>query len=44
MAERDLDEIVYRMIGSWRATGKDRGDLLSMLLLAVFFFFFFFLP
>ena len=33
-AKRDLDEIVYRMIGEWRATGEDRGDLLSMLLLA----------
>lgn len=33
-AKRDLDEIVYRMIAEWRATGGDRGDLLSMLLLA----------
>lgn len=33
-AVRDLDEIVYRLIGEWRLTGEDKGDLLSMLLLA----------
>ena len=31
---RKLDEIVYRLIAEHRAGGKDRGDLLSMLLLA----------
>jgi len=29
-----LDETIYRMIGERRASGEDRGDLLSMLLLA----------
>lgn len=33
-ARRDLDAVVYRIIHEWRATGEDRGDLLSMLLLA----------
>lgn len=33
-AKRDLDDIIYRIIGDWRAVGQDRGDLLSMLLLA----------
>ena len=33
-ARRDLDQVVYRMIAAWRASGEDRGDLLSMLLLA----------
>jgi len=29
-----LDRIIYSMIDEWRASGKDRGDLLSMLLMA----------
>lgn len=33
-AKRDLDAIIYAMIDERRATGKDKGDLLSMLLLA----------
>lgn len=33
-ARRDLDEIVYRFIRERRASGEDRGDLLSMFLLA----------
>jgi cytochrome P450 len=34
-AARDrLDQTIYRMIGERRASGEDRGDLLSMLLLA----------
>lgn len=33
-ARRELDEVVYRLIGEHRKSGKDRGDLLSMLLLA----------
>lgn len=33
-AKRQLDEIIYRLIRERRATGKDHGDLLSMLLLA----------
>lgn len=33
-AVRDLNEIVYRMIGERRQTNEDLGDLLSMLLLA----------
>lgn len=33
-AKSGLDEIVYRMIRERRASGEDRGDLLSMLLLA----------
>jgi cytochrome P450 len=33
-AVRDLDEVVYRLIRERRASGDDRGDLLSMLLLA----------
>ncbi len=34
-AARDrLDRTIYRMIGERRASGEDRGDLLSMLLLA----------
>ena len=34
-AARDrLDRTIFRMIGERRASGKDRGDLLSMLLLA----------
>jgi cytochrome P450 len=31
-ARRRLDEVVYRMIAEHRATGVDRGDLLSMLI------------
>ena len=31
-ARKRLDEVVYRMIAEHRATGVDRGDLLSMLL------------
>ena len=31
-ARRTLDEIVYRMMAEHRATGRDAGDLLSMLL------------
>ncbi len=31
---KKLDEITYRLINEHRASGKDRGDLLSMLLLA----------
>ena len=33
-ARERLDETVYRLINERRATGEDRGDLLSMLLLA----------
>ncbi len=33
-AKRRLDETIYRMIAERRASGEDRGDLLSMLLLA----------
>jgi len=33
-AVRELDVVVYRMIAEHRATGEDRGDLLSMLLQA----------
>lgn len=33
--KRRLDEIIYRIIRERRASGEDRGDLLSMLLLAV---------
>jgi len=33
-ARKRLDEVVYRMIAEHRATGVDRGDLLSMLLRA----------
>ena len=33
-AKAKLDAIIYRMIEERRASGKDRGDLLSMLLLA----------
>lgn len=33
-ARAQLDLIIYRMIAERRASGKDRGDLLSMLLLA----------
>lgn len=33
-ARRELDEVVYRLIEEHRRSGKDRGDLLSMLLLA----------
>ena len=33
-ARRELDEVVYRLIREHRASGRDRGDLLSMLLLA----------
>jgi cytochrome P450 len=33
-ARRELDEIVYRLIAEHRENGRDRGDLLSMLLLA----------
>jgi cytochrome P450 len=33
-ARRALDELVYEMIHERRASGEDRGDLLSMLLLA----------
>ncbi|MFY9270542.1 MAG: cytochrome P450 [Candidatus Manganitrophaceae bacterium] len=33
-AKARLDETIYRMIAERRADGKDRGDLLSMLLLA----------
>ncbi len=29
-----LDATIYRLIAEWRATGEDRGDLLSMLLQA----------
>ena len=34
LANRMLDKIVYRFIDQRRATGEDRGDLLSMLLLS----------
>ncbi|MEK6325204.1 MAG: cytochrome P450 [Acidobacteriota bacterium] len=33
-AKRRLDSTIYRIINERRATGEDRGDLLSMLLLA----------
>ncbi|HEU4752363.1 MAG TPA: cytochrome P450 [Armatimonadota bacterium] len=33
-ARAELDAVVYRMIAERRASGEDRGDLLSMLLLA----------
>lgn len=33
-ARKRLDEIIYRIISEHRATGEDRGDLLSMLMLA----------
>ncbi|HWE24236.1 MAG TPA: cytochrome P450, partial [Myxococcales bacterium] len=33
-ARRELDEVVYRLIAEHRESGKDRGDLLSMLLLS----------
>jgi cytochrome P450 len=33
-AVRELDEVVYRLIAEHRRSGRDRGDLLSMLLLA----------
>ncbi len=33
-ARTNLDAVVYRMIAERRASGEDRGDLLSMLLLA----------
>jgi cytochrome P450 len=33
-AKRRLDSIIYRIIDERRASGEDRGDLLSMLLLA----------
>ncbi len=33
-ARRELDEVVYRLIRAHREVGRDRGDLLSMLLLA----------
>ena len=33
-ARRTLDSIIYRMIAERRASGEDKGDLLSMLLLA----------
>lgn len=33
-AKRRLDETIYRIIDERRATGEDRGDLLSMLLFA----------
>lgn len=33
-AVRELDRVVYRMIDEHRASGEDRGDLLSMLLQA----------
>ena len=33
-ARRELDEVVYRLIRVHRESGRDRGDLLSMLLLA----------
>ena len=32
MARARLDAIIYRMIAERRASGRDRGDLLSMLL------------
>ena len=34
IATRRLDKIIFRIIGQRRATGKDAGDLLSMLLTA----------
>jgi cytochrome P450 len=34
-AQAFLDQTIYRMIAERRATGEDRGDLLSMLLLTV---------
>jgi len=33
-AAKEIDEIVYRIIGERRASGRDEGDLLSMLLSA----------
>jgi cytochrome P450 len=33
-ARKELDEMIYKMIRERRATGEDKGDLLSMLLLA----------
>ena len=33
-SKKRLDDIIYRMIGERRASGKDHGDLLSMLLMA----------
>ena len=33
-ARRELDEVIYRLIRGHRENGRDRGDLLSMLLLA----------
>lgn len=33
-AKEKLDEVIYRIINERRASGKDRGDLLSMLLMA----------
>src|SRR5438034_8796541 len=33
-AKRKLDEIIFRLIDERRQSGRDRGDLLSMLLLA----------
>ena len=33
-AAKEIDEIVYRIIGERRASGRDEGDLLSMLLAA----------
>jgi cytochrome P450 len=33
-AAREIDEIVYRIIAERRASGRDRGDLLSMMLAA----------
>ncbi|HZS06314.1 MAG TPA: cytochrome P450 [Blastocatellia bacterium] len=33
-AKKKLDEIIYRIINERRASGEDRGDLLSMLLVA----------
>lgn len=33
-AAKEIDEIVYRIIGERRASGRDHGDLLSMLLSA----------
>ena len=33
-ASKTLDEFIYRTVQAWRASGEDKGDLLSMLLLA----------
>lgn len=33
-AQRTLDDMIFKMIDERRATGRDRGDLLSMLLMA----------